>query len=356
MSKKLSQKEAKERSLNFGVIMIGKYIDAHTKILFECLYCQRQWLTQQSNIWKKKISKCGHCNNPKIGDKFGRLTITTIFPAKAYGCKVKALCQCGKTWTGYFRSIKNGNIQSCGCAIIGCNKISQKEAEKKSLNVGIKLVDKYIDANTKVRFQCPNCSNIWECKPCNIWNRRIRSCGYCHLPKINDINGRLTITKIIPSATNGCSVETKCVCGKKQTMCYAWFKKVKSCGYCENRCRGQKTSHLQLDLHKLLEHKGVHNYKFYYNTKQYFCIDIAYVLNGCKIAIEYDELYWHKNRTDKDRKRLQILRQHGWKTLQIRAHGDLPSTKQLYKAINKLAYTKSKKITITLSSWKKGIK
>ncbi|MFA5397897.1 MAG: hypothetical protein WC346_17940, partial [Methanogenium sp.] len=65
MSKKLSQKEAKERSLNFGVIMIGKYIDAHTKILFECLYCQRQWLTQPSNIWKKKISECGHCNNPK---------------------------------------------------------------------------------------------------------------------------------------------------------------------------------------------------------------------------------------------------------------------------------------------------
>lgn len=83
----------------------------------------------------------------------------------------------------------------------------------------------------------------------------------------------------------------------------------------------------------------------------YNIVDIALVLNGVKIAIEYDSWFWHGHKQKEDLKRLTVLRKNGWKTLQIKANTKLPSKKQLQKALSELAYTKATKRTIRLNDW-----
>jgi len=55
-------------------------------------------------------------------------------------------------------------------------KFTQKQAEQKSLDVGIRMVDKYINARTKVKFECPFCKTIFKAQPTHIWGKDIRSC------------------------------------------------------------------------------------------------------------------------------------------------------------------------------------
>jgi len=59
MSRKLTQEEAEQKSLQVGIRMVGKYIDCKTKVEFECPYCQKIFRTILSSISQKHTKSCG---------------------------------------------------------------------------------------------------------------------------------------------------------------------------------------------------------------------------------------------------------------------------------------------------------
>lgn len=55
--------------------------------------------------------------------------------------------------------------------------LSQLEAEKKSLDVGIKLVDTYSGSHKQVLFECPNCHKHIYSIPSNVWHFKTIKCN-----------------------------------------------------------------------------------------------------------------------------------------------------------------------------------
>lgn len=85
------------------------------KIPHICNKCNAVFLTKPNSVWGYRTKSCGHCDDPKIGDKFNRLIIIKVYPSKAKGCSVECVCDCGNMWKGQFKYLKNNNTQSCGC-------------------------------------------------------------------------------------------------------------------------------------------------------------------------------------------------------------------------------------------------
>lgn len=82
--------------------------------------------------------------------------------------------------------------------------LTQKEAEKRSLNVNIKMIGKYLGIDIKIEFMCPFCEKIFIATPYNIFNKKIRSCG-CYAKKCSSatlknkyIRNKITKTKRQP--------------------------------------------------------------------------------------------------------------------------------------------------------------
>lgn len=65
-------------------------------------------------------------------------------------------------------------------------------------------------------------------------------------------------------------------------------------------------------------------------------MDCLLTVNDCKIDVEYDGWYWHKNRQEHDKRRNYYLLQRGYKILRIKSNNELPTKEQLKNAIDYL--------------------
>jgi len=78
---------------------------------------------------------------------------------------------------------------------------TQTEAELKSIQVGIKMVGKYIGSTKNTNFECPFCQTIFIATPGHIWQKATRSCGcqtisYNRADLIGEKFGRLEVIKL----------------------------------------------------------------------------------------------------------------------------------------------------------------
>lgn len=71
-------------------------------------------------------------------------------------------------------------------------------------------------------------------------------------------------------------------------------------------------------------------------------LDCLVYVNDMQIDIEYDGWYWHKNQTEKDKRRDYYTISRGIKVLRYRSNGSLPSTELLQEDIQKLTTTNKK--------------
>jgi len=124
----ITQDVAKEKSIKNGFEMVGLYQGNKVKIEFICPICFKIFTTSPADIWSKKIKSCGHCTDPKVGDRFGKLTINKVIKSNR-GCSVECTCDCIESntvfkgtgfWNGQFCFIKTNHIKSCGCYKAEC--------------------------------------------------------------------------------------------------------------------------------------------------------------------------------------------------------------------------------------------
>lgn len=353
---------------------------------------------------------CGHCNDPKVGERFGKLTIREVIPARHKGCKIICDCDCGGIYGPIKSTVvtnKQQHVQSCGkCAdkYIG-KKFGKLRVDKivnycgdgatvnctcdcgrivNNLKVGVltngntkscgfcnvpKIGDRYYNftvIDVKINRSTHKLNIITRCDcgreyiPHNwyrIMSGNTKSCGHCNDVKVGDKFGNVTIIKIKPSDNGGCRAKGVCDCGK-ETKYYDNYDfisgKIVTCGNCKLRRNGVLTSFKALELHKIieeiLESKCEHNY--YIDTK---CFDIVDLKN--KIVIEYDEYYWHRiiqDTTKKEKTDTKLALQNGFKILRIRANNDLPTRSQIKKVLINHFKHNINEYTITTPGWEQA--
>lgn len=97
------------------------------------------------------------------------------------------------------------------------------------------------------------------------------------------------------------------------------------------------TSRPQIELNEIL--KNLYgNSELNYPCGKY-SLDSMIVVNGQKIDVEYDGIYWHNLKKDKDQKRNEYVLSQGYKILRFVSHKELPSIDTLQKCIDALVTT-----------------
>lgn len=65
-------------------------------------------------------------------------------------------------------------------------------------------------------------------------------------------------------------------------------------------------------------------------------LDVELNYNNYLIDIEYDGMYWHKGKEERDRRRNYYVIKKGYKVLRIRSNNELPTKEQIIKAVDYL--------------------
>lgn len=281
-----------------GFKLLESYTRSKDKLKTLC-HCGKEFYVIPASILSNQTKSCGHCNDPKIGDKIHNLTIIDIKTSNSYGCRIRAQCDCGN-------------------------------------------ITKWLSL-------------------CWLKNGSNKTCGKCNFPNIGDKFNRLTIIEIKPD-TSGCSVRCCCECGNI-TDWINHYKLInghnKSCGNCSLMRNGRFTSSTALQLHNIIEKILGKSCKHNHHIKGIGCVDIAQP--ELKIVVEYDGYYNHKirngDRTSKDQAKYRKLINSGWKLLNIKSDGtDIPSEQQLKKVLLNHFQHNTRQYTITMDSWHKAQK
>lgn len=296
------------------------------------------------------IVTCGQCNIPNIGDRYGQLTITKITNIRSGGCTVDTICDCGNESKGLKHGVlTSGNTKTCGFCKIP--NIGEKYNKLTITKVRLNKITREINIETIC-----DCGNKYiPKKSCAVIGGNTKSCGHCRDAKVGDRFGNLTIIKVKTNKSGGCKVKSICDCGQ-ETKYYDNYNLVSgknvTCGNCKLRRNSILTSNIALKLHNMIEkivgHKCEHNYKI---GKKYF--DIVDLQN--KIAIEYDEYHWHREMRDTSKKEIsdtKLALRHGFKMLRIRASSDLPTEAEIKKVITNHFQHGYKQHTLTTTGWK----
>lgn len=241
-------------------------------------------------------------------------------------------------------------------------KLNEDEIIKRYKKHGLIYFDKYINCRTKLLTKC-KCGILWYTLPKDIFHDKGIRCKECakysrsiikSKIKIGDKFGRLIVIKKDWSQyTNQIRLGrpfwiVKCECGNIKKVDGGALRSglTSSCGNCRLFKNGKRISLIQIKLLKLLN-CGILNFK----SGKYF-IDIAFIKNNKKIAIEYDSKFWHKNRYEKDIEKTKYLLDTGWKVLRIKSDWLLPEISELNFFLNELINSDSTYQEIILKDWR----
>ena len=288
----LSIEEVNSRMSKKGLLLLDKYKVAKNYYNIKC-YCGNVFQAQLSNIFHGGIYSCG-CYKSKMvskrslkdltGQRFGRLLVFSRCKNKHDYRKAywHCLCDCGCLHIVNGSSLLSGNTKSCGCYQFGNpqKKLNPLDGKK----FGKLLVLNY-DHTSKIKGVMYNC---------------ICDCGHKCLATYYQL-----IQGVMPCC-NSCNNNNL-------------FK------------NGLPTSYKALKLHEMIG-QGEHNYttNVVGNIK---CINVDIAILEKKIIIEYDEWYWHKNCLEKDKDQTQKLINNRWYVIRVLARQNLPTQKQIDKAL-----------------------
>lgn len=267
-----------------------------------CKICKREYNQIYCNVVKKLTAnkyktlylKCGCYKDSLCGQKFGELTvISNDRQHTKRGFLEKCRCSCGEYTYAYRTELLNNRRFICDH--YHETRILNEKIKQFLLKQNIEMLTPFCGAKKRVKLKC-NCGKIFK------------------------LTGNTLSQK---------------------------FKKNEDVS-CHNMVNGCMTSKKAVQLHRLITDFGIHNFK----SKKCGFIDIAFVYQGRKIAIEYDEWFWHRKNLVRDKRKTKKLIDNNWLVVRFLASDDLPNIKDIWDAIDKLIKTNKKYILIKSKDWK----
>lgn len=267
----------------------------------------------------------------KTNSEFKRMIYTInndiILLGKYKGRNEKIRCRCklcGNEWEAWPRNLLNGT---------GCNKCANGRRGKKTTWTtesfvktmtlrmpNIVILGEYKNMQEKIEVECKKCQYKWSVRPDHLLDGHgCPRCGHS-LKKTNDIfreQVKAVNQLVVPISEyeNGrAKVKCECkICGKKWDVIPNKVLAGNGCPFCEARNR---TSFPEQAL-------------YYYIKAHYLDADSRYIIDNTKMeldiyiphictGIEYDGERWHKNSTDKEKRKYSLCKDRGIMLYRVR--------------------------------------
>ncbi len=303
----------KLKIVNPKILPLEKYRKSDEKILVRCLKCNYEWKVIPSSLLRGR--GCPRCagNMKKTTDEF-KNEIAIIIPSveileeyKGDRIKILAKCKvCNHTWKIKPNGLKNNH----GCPICGRKMAALKrtktqekfEKEIKANNKSIRIIGKYVNANTKVLVECKKCEYRWEALPSTIL--RNHGCPKCanNILKtqeefIKEIMSKNSNVEII-SEYNGSTkkVLTRCkICGNEWMASPTGLVRGQGCSNCNDKHTSFMEKFILLSFIKIFGKEKVLSRDTSLIGKE---LDIY--IPEYKIAIEPGSWFYHEKKRKRD--------------------------------------------------------
>lgn len=287
----------------------------HKRVEVECDYCHKHftkeytvYLSEHSINNKDACFKCRPLKSKEIfEDKYG---VSNPFQLQSCKDKIKQTCldRYGVENPGQAKEIKDKiaqtNMDKYGNKCTLCSDVIKEKAK----------------ATCRERY---GVDNVFESKEIQEVIKATHEAKYgkgniAHTPEIAE---RIKLNNMekygVPYVT-----QVPEIIAKMRTSLY--------------RNHGAPTSKPEQELCEMLHRLyGKDNCKEGYPLNR-INMDCLLTYDGCKIDVEYDGWYWHKNRVDYDNKRNNFVIEQGYKVLRVRSYDKLPTEQQLKEAIDYL--------------------
>lgn len=360
------KKEFKKRGLKLISEIYKKQSDSCE---VECSCGKRFFTKYHSILYKNKKFFCPDCPNNKVvsfeeaSKNFENLRVNLLIDKQTYKnaiTKCRMYCiECNKTYikkySDVIKSIKN-NKGHCLHLECGCYKTDLTDKKFNELTV-ISNNRKHIKDSYYEECRC-SCDKICYVSRTELICGIRKCCDKNHMTRILNKKMKDFLKKqniLMLSEFKGFrknKIKIKCSCNKIFYISSSnlnFYRKNKKKLLCQHHyVNGVLTSKKALELHSYLTNFGVHNFK----SKSKQSIDIAFSYRGKKIAIEYDEWFWHKNKKNIDIKKTKQLIKEGWVVLRILAHNDLPKKNVVYKILDYIIDNNKKYRLLKSKNWK----
>ena len=340
-------------------------------------HCGKMWRTKVPFVlnFTTNYPSCG-CSTPKnIGVKNKRcnklLAISNLLFRLQGNCKyIRCICDCGNMVNARLDRFLNGKLYGCKQCTVDNAKIPAIQTRVGDQFGRLQVISDRFLKNRKGNFnyfwvKCScECGKVCEKRLTDLAHGRYLSCKDCgekdrQATIINKLNERLESYLTdhdchIISLTNQVNglIKYQCSCGliikKERRSLLAKMRTAdRDLCKCKQIINGKKTSNPALELHSRVQ-GGFHNF----DTKS-GNVDIALRYNNKKIAIEYDEWWWHRKLKKRDLQKTQKLLNDGWFVLRIRASkGVVPSKEKIVWALDTLIKTETHLLFLTHKTWR----
>lgn len=179
---------------NPTIEVVGKYVDAKTKIRHHCLIHDVYWDVLSSNALKGK--GCKECMKDKNRTKFTKSHDEYVSQVSINNPNITVLENYMDSKTPILHLCKKHNIEwkampsnilkGCGCSECKSDKIIEKQLKTHEQYVeelsikspNLKVIEEYIDTVTPILHYCIKHDNYWKVSPSNALNKgRCPECG-----------------------------------------------------------------------------------------------------------------------------------------------------------------------------------
>lgn len=175
---KITIEEVEKRLNKKKLTLIGEYKNNNSDILVRC-HCGNEFSTTLKRVSKYTADICGCPNNKnriltqeEAEKKFEEKGLVILGKYTRAETKVLARCHCGNEWHAIPYLIITGKTYGCGCR----NRVTKEEAASKLIKKGFALIGDYINTVTKTVIRC-HCGNDFLVEPVHLITNKILSCG-----------------------------------------------------------------------------------------------------------------------------------------------------------------------------------
>ena len=244
-----------------------------------------------------------------------------IEPLEEYkGSKVNIMCRCkvcGHEW-----SARPGNLLSgkgCKPCAIRRNAARQTKshetfvAEAAIKNPDVEVLGKYKKSDEKILFRCRKCHYEWPAKPdhvleghgCPVCGGSMRKDNDTFLAQLTKVNPMIEPLEPYTNARN----KILCRCNYCKNEWPATPDKLLRGNGCQNCDKRNKTSFPEQAIYFYLR-------KIYPDALNRYCLpnsktEIDIFIPSLKVGIEYDGVYWHKSKKDREAQKYRKCQDHG---------------------------------------------
>jgi very-short-patch-repair endonuclease len=346
--------------------------NANTRTRWACRTCGRRWWAIFNSL--KRGTACPQCGIRKRADTQRATPEAYHALASARGfrwlgpsvakadAKTGWRCSEGHDWQASYSKLRQGR----GCPTCARRLHTERSHRQRhpparyralARSHHLRWIGPVVpNANTKTEWECSRGRHRWWATYNKI--KQARGCPTCavdrradsirHTPDAYHDLARKRGFRWLGPPVRRVAEPTGWCCSRGHTWqtTYNAVQQGSGCPVCNDRVNGRPVSALQRRLCRRLGGELNHPVGRY-------CVDVALVKEGVRIAVEFDAWYYHGGREQADEQRDAFLIASGWRVLRIRSSRALPTRDELEAALRRLVGGETR-VVLTLAGWGSG--